>query len=149
MGSCCAARDAARSAPGGKPDDFSGGAPSRKKRDSKYYYEITFNSRPLYITLTSTQDNTDGYITNFKKVIPIKDAEKKITLNSKVIKINGMLVEGCDITEIARILSNQEVPIKMLLAHPDGLKRDEVPDLDPKNIVNVGPKKNRTNLTNV
>merc|ERR1719317_639764 len=108
-----------------------------RERDTKHYYEITFRSRPLHITLTSSQNNIDGYITSFEKDCPIVDIKKKLTLNSKVIKVNDVLVEGCEVTEIARHLSNESLPIKLVLAHPEGLEGDELPDLDPETIVHM------------
>jgi len=109
--------------------------PSQIERDPKFYYKVTFLARPRHIHMTSSVDNTDCYITKFKPECPIQDVEKKkLTLNSKLIKINDILVEGCDIDVIGNYLETEKLPMKVLLAHPEGLNPDEVPAREPENI---------------
>merc|ERR1719193_1572647 len=103
--------------------------PQLRKRDNKHFYDITFTSRPLHITLTSSNTNVDGYITAFNEHCPVKD---EIILNSKVIYVNGNLVEGLEVTEIAKYLSGGELPLRLTLARPEGLVAGEVPDMEPQ-----------------
>ena len=111
--------------------------PRLRERDEQYFYELTFPSRPLHVTLTSSKYNTDGYITAFQKDCPIQDIAEKLAINSKVIKVNGTVVEGCEVTLIAKALADGKLPIRMLLAHPDGLKSGECPENDPDTIVHL------------
>merc|ERR1719412_1457025 len=101
------------------------------KRNKKHYYDVVFPSRPLHITLTSSKDNNDGYITAVEDECPV---DKPIALNSKVVYVNGVLVEGCEVTDIAKHLSQGRLPLKLKLCKPEGLYEDEVPDLDPRTI---------------
>jgi len=107
------------------------------KRDTKYNYDIMFPSKPLHITLTSSRDNTDGYITAIDENCPVENAEKILALNSKLIYVNGKLVEGCDVTMIAWYLKNGKLPLRLTLVHPNGLFDAEFPDLQPETIVHM------------
>lgn len=113
------------------------------KRDRKHNYDVIFPSKPLFITLTSSRDNTDGYITAIDKSCPVKNTEECLALNSKVIYVNGNLVEGCEVTVIARHLKNGKLPLRLTLVHPEGLEDNEVPDLKPETFVHMqdSPKK--------
>jgi len=109
-------------------------------RDKKYYYTISFLSRPLYITLTSSKGNTDGYITGIDDRCPVEDAKNTVVLHSKIIYIDDVLVEGCDISFIANYLQTAALPMALTLAHPDGLQAGfEVPDVDPHTVVQMQP----------
>lgn len=137
-------------------DDVNGGVPSKdgaayasegieppvanqRKRNKKHYYVVHFPRRPLHITLTSSKDNNDGYITAVEEQCPV---DSPIAINSKVIFVNGVLVEGLEVQEIAKHLSSGQLPLKLKLCHPNGLERDEVPDIDPRTIVHM---QNQTN----
>lgn len=69
--------------------------PCLLEREENAYYNYTFLSRPLKITLTSSKDEVDGYITGVHDPCPL-DQSKRITIDSKIIYINGKLVEGCE-----------------------------------------------------
>merc|ERR1719474_229884 len=113
MGCCCG---------GSKPNAFkenletlTGLSPCMRERDSKYYYELTFTSKPLHITITSSKENCDAYVTAFDKDCPIPDVGEKLALNSKLIKVNGNLVEGCLVTMVAKQLAEGKLPMRLLL----------------------------------
>merc|ERR550517_991800 len=63
----------------------------RIERDSHYFYDVSFTSRPLRITVTSSANHLNGYITSFTEKCGDKD---DIVPNSKIISVNGVLVEG-------------------------------------------------------
>jgi hypothetical protein len=117
-------------------------APCLIPRDSGHIYDISFPSKPLHITLTSSKWNTDGYITRVEEDCPVENAKEKIALNSKVTHVNGTLVEGCEVTKIATHLKNGEIPLKLTLVHPAGLGKEEVPDLEPETIVHMQDEQN-------
>lgn len=105
-----------------------------RKRAKKHYYVVEFPKRPLHITLTSSKDNNDGYITAVEDQCPV---DTTIAINSKVIFVNGVLVEGLEVQEIAKHLSSGKLPLKLKLCHPHGLERDEKPDIYPRTIVHM------------
>jgi len=111
--------------------------PFKKPRDEKFYYEISVPSRPLFLTLTSALGNIDGYVTALNKECPVANAENVIATNSKLIFVNGNLVEGCEISTIAEYLNTSTLPLRLVLAHPNGLEPDEHPDLEPEIIVKM------------
>jgi hypothetical protein len=53
------------------------------QRDQKYYYDIVFPSRPLYITVTSDKNNIDAYFTDVDERCPAHQAQEKIVVGSK------------------------------------------------------------------
>jgi len=106
-------------------------------RDKKHIYEVTFPRRPLYITITSSKNNNGGYITAFDRLCPVEDAKENIVLQSKVIFVNGILVEGCNVSVIANRLKEATMPITLTLVHPDGLGHNEVPDMKPGTILQL------------
>jgi len=116
--------------------------PKLVKRGEEHFYDISFPSRPLHITLTSSWQNIDGYITSVDLRCPVEDAQNTIVVNSKVVYVNGELVEGCDVTVIADHLQNGQLPLKLTMAHPDGLASDEVPDMEPQTVVHMEPGAN-------
>jgi len=129
--------------PGAPPTSggiMQGPAPYLIKRESRHIYDITFPTKPMHITLTSSKDNTDGYITAVEKMCPVEGAQEKIALNSKVIYVNGNLVEGCEVTEIAGQLKNSTLPLRLTLVHPEGLMNAEVPDVEPETIIHMQNK---------
>jgi len=134
---CVGSKSASGPPKNGVYEEASG--PKFVERDERHFYDISFASRPLHITLTSSKDNTDGYITSFDKDCPVEDAQNAVILNSKVIKINGELVEGCEVTVIARHLQTGTLPLKLTMAKPDGLNSDEVPDMQPETVVHMQP----------
>jgi len=101
------------------------------KRDIQYNYEVIFPTKPLHITLTTSKENTDGYVTAISKMCPLEDAEEKLTLNSKVIYVNGNCVEGCEVAVIAKHMKDAKLPLRLTLVHPNGLRDNEIPDLEP------------------
>jgi len=101
------------------------------KRDRQYNYDVIFPTKPLHITLTSSKENTDGYVTAISKMCPLEDAEEKLTLNSKVIYVNGNCVEGCEVTVIAKHMKDAILPLRLTLVHPNGLGDNEIPDMEP------------------
>merc|ERR1719334_1077254 len=72
--------------------------PRLTKRDRRYFYDVIFPSRPLHITLTSSINDSDGYITAIDTICPVPS--EMIAINSKVVSVNGILVEGRGITDI-------------------------------------------------
>jgi hypothetical protein len=106
--------------------------PVFRDREQKYFYDVTFVSRPLFITVTSDKTNFDGYVTDWSDKCPVKD---DLVKNSKVIYVNEVLVEGCPVSTIAKHLS-KAVPLTIILASPEGLMPSEVPDLKPKAKIN-------------
>jgi len=101
------------------------------KRDRQWNYEVIFPDKPLHIKLTSSKEGTDGYVTAISKMCPLEDAKEKLTLNSKVIYVNGSCVEGCKVTVIGKHLKHAKLPLRLTLVHPNGLRDDEIPDLEP------------------
>jgi len=106
-------------------------------RDKKHIYEVIFPRRPLYITITSSKRNDGGYITAYDRLCPVEDAKENIVLQSKVICVNGILVEGCNVSVIANRLKEAKMPITLTLVHPDGLGHKEVPDMKPGTILQL------------
>ena len=107
------------------------------KRDKKYHYDVIFPSKPLDITMTSSKSAIDGYITGVHKMCPVENAKETIKINSKVIYVNGILVEGCKVTEIAEHLKNAKLPLRLSLVYPAGLCEREVPDLKIKTLIQI------------
>lgn len=95
-------------------------------RKPKYMYYVTFNSRPLNIELTSSRQK-DAYVTGLKDNCPLVNAEKVLAINSKIIKVNNINVEGLEMSEIAKHLARVELPLRLQLIRPEGLEEDEVP----------------------
>lgn len=129
---CCAASESNVGLGPGAP-----GAAFQKPRDEEFLYEIIFPSRPLQVTLTSSINNIDGYITAVDKLCPVENAEKAIVLNSKIIQVNGKQVEGYDVQIIANFLMQDPLPVTLMLCKPDGLESHEVPDMEPTTILEL------------
>jgi len=100
-----------------------------RKRDKQFFYNVVFTSRPLHIIVTSATRRSNGYITWCGEHCALKD---KIILNSKIISVNGKLVEGLTVPIIAMYLAKASLPIKLTLVSPEGLEADEVPDAQPE-----------------
>jgi len=101
------------------------------KRDTQYNYDVIFPTKPLHILLTSSKENIDGYVTAISKMCPVEDAEEKLTLNSKVIYVNGNCVEGCEVAVIGKYMRDGKLPLRLTLVHPNGLRDNEIPDMEP------------------
>jgi len=106
--------------------------PKLREREKKFCYDITFNSRPLYISVTSSTTNMNGYVTAIAEECAVKD---KLIVGSKVIYINEILVEGQGILEIAKHLRVGNIPLKLTMVRPEGLMSDEAPEKEPESIV--------------
>jgi len=106
-------------------------------RDKKHIYKVTFPTRPLYITLTSSKYNNGGYITAFDRLCPVENAKENIVLQSKVIYVNDLLVEVSDMSVIAYCLQQATLPMTLTLVHPEGLGDKEVPDMNPDTILHL------------
>jgi len=100
-----------------------------RKRDGTSFYEVIFTSRPLLVTVTSSINHLNGYITSCNELCTVKD---KIVPNSKIISVNRTLVEGLVVSDIAMYLRKASLPLRLTLVHPDGLTADEVPDNQPE-----------------
>ena len=61
----------------------------------------------------------------------MKNARKNIAINSKVVYVNGIFVGGFSIDDIMLLLKNGELPLRLTLVHPAGLKRHEKPTSAP------------------
>jgi hypothetical protein len=107
----------------------------QKPREKEFLYEIIFPSRPFYVTITSASNHIDGYITAVDKLCPVENPEQAIVLNSKVIYVNEILVEGYHIEVIAAFLMNASLPLKLILCKPDGLENNETPEMEPERII--------------
>jgi len=129
---CCTTTDKVSASPG---QDVHLMAGPLTKRNKKHVYEVTFPTRPLYIHLTSSEANIDGYITMVHKKCPVEAAQEQIVLNSKVIYVNSLLVEGYKIDLIAKRMKEAILPIKLILVHPDGLGNSEGPVYQPESII--------------
>jgi hypothetical protein len=99
--------------------------PVFRERDQKYFYEVTFPSQPLFLTMTSSKTKVDGYVTDWSEKCPVKD---DLVKNSKVIYVNEVLVEGCLVSTIAKHVVFGAIPLTITLARPEGLMPSEVPD---------------------
>jgi len=106
--------------------------PRLREREKKFFYDITFKSRPLYISVTSSTTNINGYVTAIAEECAVKD---KIIIGSKVIYINEVLVEGQGILQIAKHLRGGNIPLKLTMVRPEGLMSDEAPEKEPESIV--------------
>merc|ERR1719419_348518 len=104
------------------------------KRRHNHVYEVVIPSRPLYITVTSSTNDIDAYVTKIHDECPV--VKEKIAINSKIISVNGTSVEGLPSKEIAQELKNGSLPLRVTLVHPDGLKDSEAPSEEPTKIVN-------------
>jgi len=108
-------------------------APYLISRKKKCFYNVRFPSRPLYIKLASSYGSSkDAYIIEIDNKCPVSDAHEAITIESKVIYINGKLVEGCDLREISRCVRSAKLPIRLTLVGPEHLSYDETPDHTPE-----------------
>jgi len=112
-------------------------APFLIKRDEKHVYEVIFPTKPLHVTITSSKTNNDGYITAVSKNCPVEAAKENIVLNSKLIYVNGELIEGYGVEVIANHLKKATMPIRLTLVHPEGLGANEIPALKPETIVHM------------
>jgi len=102
-------------------------------RKKKCFYNVRFPSRPLHIKLTSSsRSNKNGYIIDVGNKCPVSDAQEVITLKSKVIYINGKLVEGCNCSEISSCVRSATLPIRLTLVGPQHLSYDEKADDTPE-----------------
>merc|ERR1719193_1586182 len=106
--------------------------PRLREREKKFFYDITFKSRPLYISVTSSTTNMNGYVTAIADECAMKD---KIIVGSKLIYINQVLVENQGILEIAKHLQGGNIPLKLTMVRPEGLMSDEAPEKEPESTV--------------
>jgi len=108
--------------------------PVVRERDPKHVFTVTLKKRPLGIVLTSEPDGSAAYVTatNGKKSKPVKG--KKLPLNSKLLKVNGVHVENEQITSITDIIRQgaKNLPLDLTFCHPDGLDEEEHADPNPK-----------------
>merc|ERR1719317_341152 len=85
----------------------------------------------MYLTLTSNPQNVDAYITEVGEKCPTEG----IILGSKVIYVNGELVEGLGMKQIARHIGQGDIPLTLSMVKPEGLMEDERPDLKPETCI--------------
>jgi len=108
--------------------------PVIRPRDPKHIFEVTLKKRPLGIVLTSEPDGQAAYVTSTdgKKSKAVKG--KKLPLNSKLLKVNGVHVENEQIISITDSIRQgaKDLPLVLTFCHPDGLDEDEHADPDPK-----------------
>merc|ERR1719419_120580 len=101
-------------------------------RKKKCFYNVRFPYRPLGIQMASSERGTDAYIIHVDKACGVPDAQELITINSKVIYINGHLVEGCEFTEISSCIRSATLPIRVTLVRPENLHNNEIPQEQPE-----------------
>jgi len=133
----CCATDADSNAPQTNSMPVMTAAPFLIKRDKKHVYDVIFPTRPLHVTITSSINNIDGYITAVNKKCPVEAAQENIVLNSKLIYVNSELVEGYAVEVIANHMKKATMPIRLTLVHPEGLGAKEIPALEPETIVHM------------
>jgi len=103
------------------------------ERDPKFIFSIKFGTKPLGIDITSSEYGTCAYVTDVdgKKNKAIEN--KKLPLNSKVIKVNDKTVENYKFQDILDLIHDglETLPLVLTFCDPDGLEEEERPD-DPK-----------------
>jgi len=104
-------------------------------RRDNHIYEVVIPSRPLHITVTSTTNDIDAYITKIHDGCPVE--KEAIAINSKIMSVNGTSIEGLSSKEIAQELKAGSLPLRVTLVHPDGLMDSEAPTEEPTKIVNA------------
>lgn len=113
---------------GDLPDPLRSAKPAMVSRNPKYYYDVQFPTRPLHVALTSAVGSIDAYVTSVDPECDVKD----ISLNSKLIAVNGDLVEGMELPQIGIKIAYESLPMQFTLCQPAGLMLDEVPDRQAK-----------------
>merc|ERR550534_1462479 len=104
MGGCCGTRMSVII----KPEPPYSGSDSDGRlieRDEKYYYDVTFPSRPLCVIVTSSKSRIDSYFTAVSELCPVSNALETIVLGSKVAYVNEQLVEGCPVNVFAECIA--------------------------------------------
>jgi len=130
MGGCCTSFEVLRDRP--SKDVYTGLKGSQlklRKRNRRFFYDVIFDNRPLHITITAGKKDKDGYITAMDSICPVP--KEMIAINSKVVCVNSILVEGSSIREIGTLLTTQPLPLRLTMVNPDGLHPDEGPNLEP------------------
>jgi hypothetical protein len=109
----------------GQPSEES--STKERKRDERYIFDITFNTRPLGIVVKSSSNGTCAYVTD--RNVEENRAVENLPIKSKVLRVNGVDVEMLHINEITAIVSNEsKMPLKISFCHPDGLSKSEASD---------------------